>query len=374
MLKRLVERTFTHLGERQTLLLFEQQRAWRRLLSTPSLLRATIETRVGTSPHDVVFRHGTLSLLRYRRQTPATRAEPILFCYALINRPYILDLQPGKSVVQHYLAQGFEVYLIDWGVPTQDDRSLTLEDYVCGGLARAVSHVLRQHRVPALHLMGYCMGGTMSAMFAALEPGAVKTLTLLAAPIDFSPSESLLNLWVSRRYFDVDRFIDTHGNCPAWFMQLCFLYTKPVQNLLEKYLTFYEQMEDPRFVANFMAMERWTNDNIPIAGETFREFVKKLYQQNELIRGELQLGNRPVRLEHIECPLLLLTAMKDHLVVPASTTGIKARVGSLEIKEMTIDAGHVGLVVSGKAHKTLWPEAARWLAERSQEVTHGYSN
>jgi polyhydroxyalkanoate synthase len=374
MFKRLVARALSSHGERQATLLFEQQRAWRRLLNVPNVLRAMLETRVGTTPADVVLRYGTLSLLRYRRQTPATRAEPVVFCYALVNRPYILDLQPGKSVVEHYLAQGFEVYMVDWGSPSLDDRGLTLEDYVRERLARVVEHVLHAHGSPALHLLGYCMGGTLAALFTALEPRRVKTLTLLAAPIDFSPRGSLINLWVSRKYFDVDRFIDVHGNCPGWFLQLCFLYTKPIQNLLEKYVAFYEQMEDPRFLSNYFAMDRWTNDNIPIAGEAFREFVKKLYQGNELVRGQLRLGERRVRLEHIECPLLLLTARNDHLVVPASTAGIKGHVASQDIKDMTIDAGHVGLVVSAKAHKSFWPEAARWLAERSEEVPHGYSN
>lgn len=374
MLKRLVTRTLSALGERQAALLFEQQRGWRRLLNAPAVVRATLEARVGTTPADVVLRHGTLTLLRYRRQTPATRVEPVVLCYALVNRPYILDLQPGKSVVEQYLAQGFDVYLIDWGEPSIGDRNLTLDDYVRDRLARVVAHVLREHGTSATHLVGYCMGGTLATLFTAIEPDRVKTLTLLAAPIDFSARGSLINLWVSRKYFDVDRFIDAHGNCPAWFLQLCFLYTKPIQNLVEKYVTFYEQVEDPRFLSTFLAMERWTSDNIPIAGEAFREFVKKLYQGNELVSGQFHLGDQRIALEQIDCPLLLLTARNDHLVVPASTAGIKGHVGSQDIKDMTIDAGHVGLVVSAKAHKTFWPEATRWLAERSEEVSHGYSN
>ena len=156
------------------------------------------ETRVGTTPYDVVLERGTHRLLRYRRETPAPYAEPVLFCYALINRPYILDLQPDKSVVRHYLARGFDVYMIDWGVPSDGDRLLTLEHYVCGFLKEAVEFVLRERVAQDLHLLGYCMGGTMSALFAALYPALVKTLTLLAAPIDFGGRESLLNLWTDR--------------------------------------------------------------------------------------------------------------------------------------------------------------------------------
>lgn len=350
------------LVDQQAAWLAEQQRAWRRMLSLPLVMRSASETRVGVTPHDVVFRQGTLELLRYRRETPAKYAEPVLFCYALINRPYILDLQPDKSVVSRYLEQGFDVYMLDWGVPSDSDRGLRLEDYVCKLLAGAVDFILQKHARESLHLLGYCMGGTLSALFTALEPRRVRTLTLLAAPIDFENRESLLSLWVDPRYFDVDAFIDANGNCPASFLQSCFLYTKPIQNLLEKNIAFYEQMDDARFVSNYFAMERWVNDNIPIAGETFREFVKKLYQRNELVRGELQLGERRVDLGQITCPLLLLTAENDHLVAPTSTLGIRSHVGSRNIKAMSINAGHVGLVVSSKAHKSFWPEATRWLA------------
>ena len=348
-------------ADQQSAFLAEQQRTLSRMLSFPRALEAACETRVGTTPHEVVYEKRTIKLLRYRRETPAVHAEPVLVCYALINRPYILDLQPEKSVVRRYLEQGFDVYMIDWGVPSDADQGLTLEDYVCGFLKGAVDYILRQHRCEKLHLLGYCMGGTMSALFTALHPDRVRTLTLLAAPIDFSGRESLLNLWTDRTCFDVDAFIDANGNCPASFLQACFLYMKPIQNLFEKNLAFYEQLDDPRFVTNFFAMERWVNDNIPVAGETFREFVKKLYQENELVRGVFRLGDRQIDLRRIECPLLILTAKNDHLVAPSSSEGIKPHVRSRDIKTMSIDAGHVGLVVSSKAQKTFWPEATRWL-------------
>jgi polyhydroxyalkanoate synthase subunit PhaC len=313
----------------------------------------------------VALEVGRHRLLRYRRETPAVHADPVLFCYALINRHYILDLQPEKSVVRRYLEQGFEVYMIDWGVPSDADHVLTMEDHVCGFLSDAVELVLREHGRDRLHLVGYCMGGTMSALFAALHPDLLRSLTLLAAPIDFAGRETLLNIWTDPKYFDVDAFVNAHGNCPAWFLQSCFLSMNPVQNVLGKTIGFYEQMDDLQFVSNYFAMERWINDNIPVAGETFREFVKKLYQRNELVRGEFRLGRRPIDLRRITCPLLLLTAKNDHLVAPRSTEGIRPCVGSRDVRSMTIDAGHVGLVVGAKAQKTFWPEATRWLVERS---------
>jgi polyhydroxyalkanoate synthase len=352
------------------LLLDGQRQMLVRALSWPSVVHTALTTRVGVTPHDVVFESGSLRLLRYRRTSPATRAKPLLICYALINRPYILDLQQHKSVVQRYLDAGFEVYLIDWGTPTDADRLLSLEHYVRELLGAMVERISSAHRTQSLHLLGYCMGGTLASLHTALEPRSVATLTLLAAPIDFGGRQSLLNVWADARYFDVDAFIDANGNCPGWFLQQCFLLTKPVQNLVEKNIAFFEQLDDARFIGNFFAMERWLNDNIPMAGETFREFVKKLYQRNELVRGEMKLGGQLVSLARIDCPTLLLTAKHDHLVAPDSTLALRAHVSSRNVLEMMIDAGHVGLVVSGKAHHTLWPEATRWLALHDRADEH----
>jgi polyhydroxyalkanoate synthase subunit PhaC len=350
----------------------EQQRIWRRLLSAPRVLRQARETRVATTPAEIVLSAGTHRLLHYRRETPASYAEPVLLCYALVNRPYILDLQAERSVVQQYLRQGFEVYLIDWGVPAAADHLLTLEHYVCGFLQRAATFVLDRHLSSQLHLLGYCMGGTMAALLTALHPALVRTLTLLAAPIDFAGKETLLNLWTDPRHFDVDALIDTYGNCPAWFLQAGFLSMNPVGNLVEKNISFYEQMDDPRSVQNHLLLESWVNDNIPVAGEAFREFVKCLYQRNLLVKGELRLGERRVDLARIACPLLLLTAGKDHLISPSSTEGIRPHVGSRDVRSMEVGAGHVGLVVGSKAHQTLWPAATRWLGERSTSRPEGF--
>ncbi len=356
---------FEMLVEQQVSMAVEVQRAWLRMFSLPAVVEQAMETRVGTTPHDVVYEEGTLKLLRYRRETPAVYAEPVLICYALVNRPYILDLQPDKSVVRQYLDRGFDVYMIDWGVPSDADRSLTLEDYVGGFLKNVVDEILRVHGRDDIHLLGYCMGGTISALFTAVNPEPIKTLTLLAAPIDFGDRESLLHLWTDSDCFDIDALIDAFGNCPSTFLQSSFLMMKPVQNFVEKYLSFYEQMDNSGFISNFFAMERWVNDNIPVAGETFREFVKKLYQGNELVRGKFRLGRQRVDLGRITCPLLILTAKNDHLVIPESTEGIVPHVGSRDVATMSIDAGHVGLVVGGKARKKLWPDATGWLAERS---------
>ncbi|HKM52289.1 MAG TPA: class III poly(R)-hydroxyalkanoic acid synthase subunit PhaC [Isosphaeraceae bacterium] len=345
---------------------------WSRLFAVPRVIDWARDVKVGTTPSGIVYEEDTLRLLRYRRDTPAVYTEPILVCYALVNRPYIVDLQPDRSVVKQLLARGFEVYLIDWGVPSAADRSLTLQDYVDGLMKNCVNVVMKRHNSPAAHLVGYCMGGTMSVIFTARNPDIVKSLTIMAAPIDFGvgQDESLVQFWANPDYFDVDALVDAFGNVPATFLQASFQMMKPVQNYYSKYITFFDKMDDDRFIENYFAMEKWTNDNIPVSGETFREYVKKLYQRNELIKGEFKLGNELVDLAKITCPLQILMASADHLVPPAQSESLASKVGSKDIKCRTLDAGHIGLSVSSKAHKVFWPEVTQWMADRSSRITY----
>lgn len=345
---------------------------WSRLFAVPRVIDWARDVKVGTTPSEIVYEEDTLRLLHYRRDTPAVYTEPILFCYALVNRPYIVDLQPDRSVIKQLLARGFDVYLIDWGVPSAADRSLSLQEYVDGLMKNCANVVMKRHNSAPFHLIGYCMGGTMSVIFAARNPDIVKTLTIMAAPIDFSTGqdESLVAFWSNPDYFDVDALVDAFGNVPATFLQASFQMMKPVQNYYSKYITFFDKMDDDKFVENYFAMEKWTNDNIPVSGETFREYVKKLYQRNELIKGEFKLDNELVDLAKITCPLQILMASADHLVPPSQSEPLASKVGSKDIKCRTLDAGHIGLSVSSKAHKVFWPEVTQWLADRSSRLTY----
>ena len=336
--------------------------------SVTSAARTDAAQTQGATPHEIVYTQGTLKLLRYRSES-IKFVEPVVICYALVNRPYILDLHAERSMVRRLRDAGFDVYLIDWGVPTETDQRLHLHDYVCRFLKDVVRVVSERSCSPKVNLLGYCMGGTMSAMFTAMYPQLVHNLILLATPIDFSGDEGLLNVWSRQEVFDVDKLVDAYGNCPGEFLKSCFQLLKPVQNFVEKYATLSERLDDAAFVENFWAMEQWANDSIPVAGETFREFVKWLYQQNQLVKGDLQLDGAPVTLDAVTCPLLLLVAQRDHLVPPGSTRAIESYVRSREIETMSINAGHIGLAVSSKAHRDLWPRAANWIGERSTQKT-----
>lgn len=340
----------------------------RRMARMPYLWQYAQRVKKGATPSEVVYEEDRLKLLHYKSPSPPKYKTPLVFVFALVNRPYILDLKEGKSVVAHFVNGGFDTYLIDWGVPSRADRHLTLDDYVNGYMDNVFKYACERSGSERVNLMGYCMGGTMSAMYTALHPKVVRNLMLMAAGIDFTTKDGLLNVWTDEKVFDVDAFVDAFGNVPASFLQNMFLMLKPVQNLIEKPIGFWERMDDEKYLDDYFTMEGWLNDNIPVPGEVFREFTKYLYQQNRLVKGTMPVGRHTVNLKDITCPVLNLMAQRDDLVPCANSAPFNDLVGSTDRKTMQIPAGHIGLAVGSKAQKELWPEAVKWLAERSEAV------
>lgn len=319
------------------------------------------EARVGQTPHQVVYQEGPMKLLHYKPEGKPVCSVPLLIVFSLINRSYILDLKPGKSIVELFVKAGFEVYLIDWGTPGRSDQFLTLDDYVNRFMRRMVEFIRDHSGSKTVSILGYCMGGTMSAMFAAMHPKLVENLILMAAPFDFEKDDGLLKLWADKDHFNVDKLVDSMGNIPPWFLQSAFTMLKPMQNLVDKYVKFYEKMEDKQFVDDFLTLEYWLNDNIPLAGEVYRQFVKDLYQDNLLIKNKLRLGDKTVNLKDITCPVMTIVADHDHLVPPQASTPLHTLLEHKNHKIVSFPAGHIGLSVSGKAMKQLWPGVIDWV-------------
>lgn len=337
-----------------------------RMSNFPTLWDRAKKIKKGVSPAEVVYEEDRVKLLHYKSDTEPQYKTPLVFIYALVNRPYILDLKKGRSVIANFVAHGFDTYLVDWGVPTAADRHLTLDDYINGYMANVMDYLSERTGMNSLNVLGYCMGGTMSAMFTALHPKRVKNLILLAAPIDFGSKDGLLNLWSRPENFDVDKFVDAFGNCPPEFLQASFLLLRPVGNFIEKPINFYENMHDEKFLEDFLTTESWLNDNIPVPGEVYRQFVKYLYQQNLLSQNRMPVGKHIVNLQKITCPVLNIMAGKDDLVPCSQGMPFTDLVGSKDRKTILLDgSGHIGLAIGGRAQKEVWPQACEWLAKRS---------
>ena len=328
----------------------------------PSL--GEINTQIEMSSSEVVHTVGRVKLIHYKPLMKKVLPVPLLIVYALINRYYILDLQPDRSVVRDYLEQGIDVYVIDWGDPLPSDRYETIGDEV-DYIDVMVDVIRKKSKVSRVNLHGYCMGGTFCTIYSALHREKVNSLVAQAAPVDFSSNAGILTVW--SRHVDADKIVDTFGNVPAEFMNVGFLLVNPIMLLLDKYVNFYENAADKGFVENFLKMERWIFDSPDVPGESYRQFLNDLYKQNLLVKGKLVVGEDVVKLKQVVAPLLVITADNDNLVTPDMSRPLVGLVSSREKKMLSFAGGHIGLSVSPRAHREFWPKVTRWVAEHSSK-------
>jgi polyhydroxyalkanoate synthase len=329
----------------------------------PEQFAKLLAAEAGHTDSEPVYGENKLELRRY---DPGERRHrtPVVVVYALVNRPTILDLQPDRSVVRRLLEAGFVVYLIDWGEPSRLDQPLTMSDYVTRYTDNCVDAARADAGADDVHLLGYCMGGTMSVMYAATRPDRVRTLTLLTTPVAFEGAGGVLELWAG--CFDPDALVDAVGNVPAELLAVTFAMMDPVENFLGKYVRLYENIEDDAFVENFARMEGWIWDGVDVAGEAFREFIGDLYRDNALLEGEYRLGDERVDLGEVGMPFQQVVGEYDHIVPPESSRPLNAAVASDDERIVEFPVGHVGVSVSSRAHERLWPDVRSWLADRSR--------
>ncbi len=343
----------------------ESQDLERKMKKASELLLNPPEVEVGTAPKEVVYQDGKMKLLHYIPVVPKTQVVPLLIIYALVNKPYILDLQPDRSVIRRLVEEGFDVYMIDWGSPTEVDKFLTLDDYINWYINDVVDFIRNKHNIDSISILGYCMGGTLSVMFTALHPEKVKNFILMAAPLDFEADDGILARWAVKEYFDVDKLVDTVGNVSGEFLNFGFLLLDPVNNIFGKYLKFIDKVDNEAFVEMFFRMEKWINDGIPVAGEAYRQFLKDCYQKNLLIKNQLRLNGDTVDLNQITMPLLSLVAQYDNLVPMESSISFNDLVGSRDQEMIVFPTGHIGVSVSSATRAKLWPRVTTWLRARS---------
>ncbi len=346
------------------------EEAYQRYLEGVKAVADSYDVPVGLTPKELVWQLNKAKLYRYQPVKPAEERYPVplLLVYALINKPYIFDLRPGRSFVEFMVSQGFDVYLLDWGIPGPEDRHTRFDDYATEYLPRAVRKMLRVSGAGEFSILGYCIGATLTTLYAALHPDApIRNIVLLTAPLDFSKREdSIFATWLDERYFDLDRFVDSLGNIPAQVVEVGSKMLKPVENYVGAYAALWERLEDEEAVENWQAMHRWVHDGVPFAGEAFRQWVRDYIRENQLIRGEHIVGGQRVNLSNIRASLLNIVAEYDHIVPPSQSVSIMDLVSSQDKHLEMISAGHVGIMAGRGARYHLWPKIAEWLGERSR--------
>lgn len=325
---------------------------------------------IAQTPKQVVWALNKARLYRYTPVLPpeARYPIPLLLVFAIMNRPSILDLRPGHSFVEFMVRRGFDVYLLDWGAPGYEDRNLKFDDYALDYLPRAIRKLKAIAGTEEFSLLGWCIGAIISTIYAALLPGdGLRNLLLLTAPLDFGNRDGLtFGRWTDEKYFDVDEVLARYGNMPGEMIDYGARALKPVENFVASFWKLWDNLDDPRAVEAWHAMNTWVTDTIDMAGAAYRQLIVELYRKNALIRNELVIRNQVVNLAKIEANLLTVIAGADHITPPCQSESILGKVSSQDKEAYHIPGGHIGIMAGSSAQRTTWPYIAGWLEARSR--------
>jgi poly[(R)-3-hydroxyalkanoate] polymerase subunit PhaC len=322
--------------------------------------------QVGQTPKDVVWKRDKVELWRYRSNQRRWQ-PPVFVIYSLICRSYILDLSPDNTFVGRLLDAGLDVFLIDWGITDERDADNSFETYVDYYLPQAVKALCAEAGSDGLTVLGYCLGGDLALLLAARHPELpIRNLITMATPVDFSEMGMFSRLFSDGR-LDADVLIDATGNVPPESMRNAFRVIKPTGDV-SSYVTLWQNLWSDEQMAAFQAMGQWTKDHVPFPGATFRQLVQMM-RDNAIVNDTVLLGGKPAHLTDIRCPLLSVLAERDH-ISPASSVGpVVDLVGSADVEEIRLPAGHVGLTASRTASKLTIPRIVDWIHRHSEELS-----
>ncbi len=324
---------------------------------------ATMDDPPPTTPSRVIYESGLVRLRHYEARGTAHHT-PVLLIYSLIKRPFILDLQPGRSVVEVLVKQGFDVYLIDWIPPRREDKWRGFDAYVNQDIADAVRAIQIHSGVEQISILGYCFGALLATMYTALHGANVKNLVALTIPFDTSvrrlPIEHLSAAMTAR---SAQTIVEMYGNAPAWMIYSFFNTLAPTHHLLDKFVGAYRSSSRPGYIDTFRLFERWLHSDVPMAGKIFLE-TSEMTRENSLMANAMKIGGTLVDLKRIAAPLLNVIGDRDDIVSPKSSEPLLGCVSSVDKQNLHYPTGHMGAAVSSDSLKRLWPQIATWLAQR----------
>jgi len=330
----------------------------------------TTRSSIAQTPKELVWTLNKAKLYHYVPVVPKEQRHPVplLLVFALMNRPYILDLRPGHSFVEFMVNRGYDLYLLDWGAPGPEDKNLKFDDYTLEYMPRVIRKLKAIAGVEEFSMLGWCIGAILTTIYAALRPDdGLRNLILLTAPLDFSDKQALtFARWTDERYFDVDKVLGAFGNMPGEMIDYGAKALKPVENYIVNYLKLWDNIENPSVIEAWQAMNTWVTDNIPLAGGVFRQLIVDLYRNDRLMRGEMMIRGERVDLSRLRANLLTVIAEGDHITPPCQSKAILSKVGSEDKELFSVPGGHIGIMAGSGANKRTWPKIDTWLGRRSR--------
>ena len=316
----------------------------------------------GATPHRVVARRGPARLRYYEPAEVDPKATPVLLVTPIINRFRVVDLEPEASLVASLIEAGIPVYLVDWGQPARIDQDTDWDDYVLLTLPRFRRAI--PHEGP-IDVIGYCLGGTISTVFAARFPEAVRKFVTLNTPVDFhtgQPHMDLLGKWVDPEHFPVEEITGAFGNMPGSLIAQGFVWQRPTSSA-SKMQKAWERFEDAAFAEYFTVLESWNQDGVDVPGAAYRTLINRLYRQNDLIEGRFELRGQPIDLSRIDMPTLVVTSSFDTTCPPAAAHALLDVISSADKDSLDLKGGHITAIVGRKAKARLHAPLCEWLAK-----------
>jgi polyhydroxyalkanoate synthase len=329
----------------------------------------TTNARIAQTPKQVIWTLNKAKLYRYAPVVPESERKrvPLLMVFAIMNRPYVLDLRPGHSFVEYMLRHGYDLYLMDWGAPGPEDKDMKFDDYVLGYLPRAIRKFKRVSGSNDFSMLGWCLGALISTMYSALRPDdGLRNLILLTAPLDFTnKSAGGFTRWSSHPSFNADLIADQFGIVPGEMIDTGAKMLKPIENYFGSYTMLWDNLDDVGTVEAWHAMNTWVREIIPMAGGAYRQLINELYKENRLVKGTMMLRGERVELRRLRANLLNVIAESDHITPPCQSEGVMDLVGSHDKELFRVRGGHIGIMAGRGAEKNTWPHIESWLAARS---------
>ena len=315
---------------------------------------------VGQSPKETIWKRDKVEVWRYTNRK-VTQALPVVLVMSVVTRTYIFDLLPGDSMVERLTGAGYDVFLVDWGVPGIEESQNTLETYVDGYLPLALAAAAAESGADRLGVVGYCLGGDFALLSLAGNPGLpVARLALMATPVDFSAMGLPVSL-IREGRLEPEQLLDHTGNVPPGVILNSFRLRNPTAEIVQ-YASLLEQLWNDEYVRGYQALNRWIHDHIPFPGALARQMIDLLVRRNQLMRGYVHLGERRIRLKDVRCPVLNVIAENDDVVPVGAAEPVRRLLGSREFEELRVPAGHVALVTGRYGHGMTIPGLIDWFA------------
>ena len=322
-----------------------------------------------TTPRDVAFMWDQSILYEYHLPNSERKYQiPILIVPPLMVKPTIFDLRPGHSMVGHLCAQGYHVFMIDFGVPTEQDRHIRVDDYVMDFIPNAVEKICDRTGCSQVSLLGWSMGGIMSYAYAALEGhDKVRNVVTIGSPFDFSKMFPFNYLAKLIRVPAVKAAFDRLGNIPPSLTKTGFKLLDPIKSS-KRYWDLAANYWDRNWVVAYETMSGWADDFIPYPGDAFVQFVTEFVSHDKLRKGEIQFGGQIVDMNNFAANLLVIVGTTDKVAPPDCVRAAFELLPSPD--KTTIDAplGHIGLISGSRAPQQVWRPVHDWLATRSQPL------